>query len=537
MNKKFLIFILIILLGAFLRFYNLALVPPSASVDEASTGYNAYSILKTGTDEYGTKFPIALRAYDDWQPALYTYIVIPFVKIFGLNVLSVRIPGATLSVVTLIASYYLVRELFKRNKNPEIIALFTTLFLAISPWHIYISRIGFPTNIGLTTLVLAILFLLRQKFITSTIFFVLSFMSYHSEKIFIPILLLGIFLIFRKEFMRGKKKIIIAFLFAFILLIPFLKTSFSPTALLRFKATNIYTINEAFFREKTDYLTQIFGGNDLTTKIFYNRRVLAAQMITGGYLSHFNPVWLFTNLSDDKHKIPGLGLLYVWEFPLVLIGIYILISQKFDSKRRYLIFLWFLAAPIAASITTDAPHVLRTHVFLPTWQIFSALGLYSIFLSVKNKYLQKIMFIFFITVLIGTLYYLQLQYFFVFPKTQSASFQYAISKAIPFVLEKEKSYDKIVFSNQGNLYQSYMFFLFYSRYDSSLYQKQGGTKSGGFQEEHKFGKYEFRSIDWKKDSQNKNTLFIGNFPDFPKAKILKTINLLDGKPAIKIVER
>ncbi len=140
MNRNLLILIGIIFIAFFLRFFLLSSVPPSASLDEASIGYNAYSILKTGTDEYGNKFPILLRAYDDWRPALYIYLVIPFVKILGLNALSVRLPSVILSVITVIATYFLVKEIFLNFKNKIFLAFVSSFLLAISPWHIYISH-------------------------------------------------------------------------------------------------------------------------------------------------------------------------------------------------------------------------------------------------------------------------------------------------------------------------------------------------------------------------------------------------------------
>src|SRR3989344_1445540 len=143
-NSRY-ILLLIILLASFLRLNSLNSVPPSASVDEVSIGYNAYSILQTGKDEYGAKFPIILRAYDDWRPALYVYLVVPFVKLFGLSVFAVRFPSVILSVLTVVATYFLTKELFKNSlKIPEV----ASLLLAIYPWHIYISRLGHEVNAG-----------------------------------------------------------------------------------------------------------------------------------------------------------------------------------------------------------------------------------------------------------------------------------------------------------------------------------------------------------------------------------------------------
>ena len=81
-----------------------------------------------------------------------------------------------------------------------------------------------------------------------------------------------------------------------------------------------------------------------------------------------------------------------------------------------------------------------------------------------------------------------------------------------------------------------MFYLFYSKYDAYLYQKQGGTESGGFAQEHKFGKYEFRPVVWSKDQLMSNALFIGNVSDFPgDVNSAKNFANLDGKEAIKVV--
>ena len=153
---------LVILIAVFLRLHNLSSVPPSASLDEASIGWNAYSILKTGGDEYGTKFPMLLRAYDDWRPALYVYLVIPFVKLVGLNVLAVRLPSFILSITTVLATYFLVHELTRISKiriNANMLGLLSAFLLAISPWHIYISRLGHEANAGLAFIIFAILFI------------------------------------------------------------------------------------------------------------------------------------------------------------------------------------------------------------------------------------------------------------------------------------------------------------------------------------------------------------------------------------------
>src|SRR3989344_1420207 len=142
---KLILLIVILVIGAVLRLWQLGAVPSSIDWDEASLGYNAYSIFETGKDEFGKTLPVVLRSFNDYKPALYTYLIIPSYKIFGLNEFSIRFPSAIMGILTLISVYFLVKKLFQK----ENIALLTTFLLAISPWHIQFSRIAFESNVGL----------------------------------------------------------------------------------------------------------------------------------------------------------------------------------------------------------------------------------------------------------------------------------------------------------------------------------------------------------------------------------------------------
>lgn len=533
MNIKLKVIIALILIAGlafFLRFYKLSSVPPSPSLDEVSIGYNAYSILKTGGDEYGTKFPVLLRAYDDWRPALYVYLVIPFVQLFGLTTQAVRFPSVILSVLTVLATYFLAKKLFSNS-----VALFAALFLAISPWHIYISRLGHEVNAGLAFFVFAVTFFLRKNIFIAVVCFTLSFISYQSEKIFLPLFLVGLLFLFRKEVLEQKKKFLLAGLFSLIVLIPFIKATLEPNALIRIKATNILEANKERFDRQTKLLADAVKNNDVVGKIKHNRRTVVASIFLESYISHFDPKWLFTNTSNDRHKVPNLGLFYIWEALFLPIGLFYLLTSHIEKKIKILVLSWILISPLPGAITTDAPHVMRAFTMLPMLSMLSAFGTGYIF--DKFVKVKKTLFVFIIILGIISLYTFYKNYFFVFPKTQSSSFQYALSKAVPFVLEHEKTYNKIVFSNKDNLYQSYMFFLFFSGYDPILYQKQGGTVSGGFAQTHAFDNYEFRPLRFEQESQ-KNVLYVGNSYDFPTEVLpTKIFYELSGKESIFVLEK
>ena len=70
----FLITILIVIAG-FLRIYKIATVPPGLNQDETAIGYNAYSILVTGRDEWGEKYPLYFKSFGDYKLPIYIYYI------------------------------------------------------------------------------------------------------------------------------------------------------------------------------------------------------------------------------------------------------------------------------------------------------------------------------------------------------------------------------------------------------------------------------------------------------------------------------
>src|SRR3989344_6933457 len=114
-KKTVFIFLAIIIIAGFLRFYRITEIPPGINRDEGSIGYTAYSLLKTGMDEYGRVFPVSFESFGDWKLPFYIYTVVPFVSLFGLSELAVRFPSALFGTLTVFITYLLVKELFNRG--------------------------------------------------------------------------------------------------------------------------------------------------------------------------------------------------------------------------------------------------------------------------------------------------------------------------------------------------------------------------------------------------------------------------------------
>ncbi len=138
---------IILLIAAFLRFYQLTTIAPSLTWDEVAWGYNAYSLGIDGRDEFGKFLPYQyLESFGDFKPPMYAYLDLLPIKFLGLNEFAVRFPSALFGVLTILMTFFLVKRIF--GDKHELVALLSALFLAISPWHIMLSRAAFEANVA-----------------------------------------------------------------------------------------------------------------------------------------------------------------------------------------------------------------------------------------------------------------------------------------------------------------------------------------------------------------------------------------------------
>lgn len=548
----------IILLAAVIRLWNLGNVPPSPDWDEAALGYNAYSLLQTGKDEYGAVLPMTLKSFGDYKPALYAYLIVPFIPIFGLSDIAVRLPSALFGIIAVGATYFLVRELLyikssKKESNQtfetirQILPLLSAGLLAISPWHIQFSRVAFESNVGLTcNILLALFFLIGLRkhwvFLFSGIFAAFSIYTYQSEKIFTPLLVLVLAIIYRQELLQvAKKYILLAFVIGAIIALPMVYfTATSEYGLARAKGTSVFSSRDDLLKYSIEKLERDKKDNNVLGQVLDNRRVEYTKLIFSGYLSHYDLKWLFITGDAERHHAPFMGLLYLWELSFLFMGIYIVVFSPLSKRYRksqIFLFAWFLTAPIPAAITNDVPHAVRTLNFLPTFQIFIAIGLLASFVYIKNalqsntwKRLSVLASSGAMLIIIGlniayflNQYFVQQNYFY------SEYWQYGYKEAVSYAADHYDKYEKIIVSDKVPLDQSYIFFLYYLKFPPHEYQTTQGMN-------HAFGKFEFRSIDWKNDNTLSNTLFIGAPGEFPEnVSATHSIQYLNGEDAIKIV--
>lgn len=530
MRKRY-ILLLIIIIACLTRLFFLGDYPKGFSGDEAQQGYSAYSILKTGKDEWGQFLPLNPRGFGDFKPPLYTYVAIPFIAIFGLNESAVRLPAATVGVLTVLVLYFLTLQMLKDEK----IALWSTFILSISPWHIQLSRTAFEGGLGILLFSLGLLFFLKgleksKYFIFTGILWALTFYTYHSFKLFTVLFIISLSLIFYKKLNWQKiLPAILIFIFFLLPLILNLKTSFIRSA-----DVGIFSKQQlqGYFENKGVSPLPL-----LIDKLFDNKFYFIIAKFSDNYLSYYSPPFFFTGARPDNSYLnfPMFPLLYISELFFWLITTYLLVKKKIEN---HILILWLMIAAIPASLTVGSMNANRAITFLPIVSIISGIGAKNLVDTLNNKFnLQKIN-ITKILVLLLLLSFMHLIYFYLIqlPKKNPESLRQEYKLIFEKILQIQNGYDQIIISKAFT--QPQIFIAFYSKMEPSFFQDSSRDwlryeKSNKFYidqlESWNLGKFYFEDIKWdNKESKRENALVVAKAEDFP-ADVISILDVFDKK--------
>lgn len=373
----FLIMILILAIGSFFRINNLDSNPYGFFCDEASSGYNAFSLLKTGKDEYGKPWPILFQSFGDYKGPTLIYSTAISVKALGLNEFSTRIPSAIYgigSIVLLFLIFYLRRQ--------PILGLSSAFLLAISPWHIHFSRVAFENTAYLFFLLLGLvfwtLFIKSRKsiwIVLTSLAFLISFFSASSAKVIIPLLWTTLIIFDVKYLLTYKKKLLVVITCILLCSLPVVYFVQNDTLLSRYSQIN------------------------------QNKSISSLAKL---YVDHYSWKYLFKMGDIDfpgqfitRHSIRGMGQLYLFQLPLLIVGL-LSIRKYFSKKSSFLLILSFVLFPLP-TLFSDAPspHASRSLVGILPMIVISAAGLSSILIwIIKQKNAIKVLLLSIISIII-----------------------------------------------------------------------------------------------------------------------------------------
>jgi len=462
MNKKL---ILITILAFILRISFNSRLP--LLWDEAALGYNAFSILKTAKDEYGNFLPLIFKSFGDYKPGLYVYLTVPFVFLFGLNELSVRLPSIILGSLTPLFFYYLIVTINpKKNK----LALLSALILAITPFHIHFSRAAWETNILTFQLVLSSLFFYKflknnkkVNLLISSLIFGLSLYTYQSAKLISLLLIINLLVINIKKITNQLNKFVYFLIPLVIFSLPILYGILFSSDSSRLKVLSIFSYPRSL--EESQLITTYTNPTSFT--IFNGNLLFFTRTTLSRYFNHFSPKFLFFqgDWQNPRHSTIYTGVLLLPGLIFLPLG---LISFKSKSKTDLFFLLWLLIAPIPSALTRDSISAVRSASLVIPLTYFTSLGFIRFF-SKTTKYKYFFIPLTIIGYLLSFFYYQDL-YLNHNLKIKTDNHLYGYKQAINYINQNKSNYNTIRLSNSYN--QPYIFYLFFSQYPPILYQSK-----------------------------------------------------------------
>lgn len=383
------LFALVLLAGLLLRLLALDRIPLSISYDELDHAANGAAFAETGRDLYDQHafwelMPTETHTYTAeisawWHRAVHPLQSSPLLK--------ARLPNAIAGIVFVLAFSAFIWQLVGLKQ----VALLTFSLLWLNPWHIYVSRTGYEAPVALAWLMLSLLSFWNSMIrvhplkklalaMLSLLCLIAAFFSYHGYKIimglFFPILwVVSMWQQPRLRFyLKHRSNILVTIglttLWLFLLVLFVLRLQ---KGIYGDRQSEITLLDGGKIEQQVDALRSISLDAKLA-HVQYNKASVVFDQGTQRLMEILDPSVLFTNGFDGSHVI-GLwehGFLYLFQFPLVLIGIYSIVKEQ---KKNFWLLLILLTVSLIPSIVQQKTSIaLRSTFYLPILVFLSAYG-------------------------------------------------------------------------------------------------------------------------------------------------------------------
>jgi hypothetical protein len=413
-----LIMFVLVLVGGWLRFYNLHEVPAGYTWDEAAITYDAWALSLSGKDHWGVSFPLSLKSFGDYKAPVFSYLMAGMFLFTDVYPGLIRIVAAFSGTMLILITFALTKSLFN---NPPL-ALIAATLIAVSPWHIHISRVGFEAGLATTLLATSVYLFIQKKqwlITVSFIVFGLTFYTYHSSKIIITVLLPALLFLTRRDHIKAK---LAGFLIFILMVTPFIMG------------------------------IQDHGQRSQQTLLFFQSGKEWLAQFTEQFRRHFNLDFWLKGKGNVQHVVENFGILTPFEITGLLLSVILMIKQKrYPSITRGAFLLILLLLPSILSV--ESPHVLRSLHLLPFIQIASAIGIMALY---RKRHLFLYAFIAMIATYTAVFYR---DYHTNYSINAAPAFQYGYKDAMNVVAKEGKKAQHMVITDAYG--QPYIYYLLY----------------------------------------------------------------------------
>lgn len=496
--------------GIALRTIDLGRVPPGLNQDEACNGYDAWSMLRTGRDQHGNRFPILIQAFNDYRMPLFDYSLTIPLALFGLHPASVRLGAALWGIAGLLAMAVLAALLI--GLRGAVIAVF---LMAVSPWHLPLSRFGIETITASATVTIAMACFFAavrlrhgRWLLAAGLAFGVSLYSYSITKAFVPPIMAWLAVVYWRELRPLRRYAAGGLLIATVCAIPqaALLLSHGTATMARFE--------------------QISSMHRLPWSAGLERFAI-------GWLSVFSPGYLFLRGSPDVQlHPPGFGELLSVQSAMIFLG---LCSLGVPRYRRPVIFLlgWLALGALPAALISPLYHPLHSVLVLAPLTLLSALGMVFLFDFAElapSLRLALASIILLLAIIQGVRFVTF--YFGRYPAIAAARFEDGLGAAVKFIETQPAGYPVVL---SARINQPYIFVLFFDHYPPIRFQTERVTQGRGlFAPVMRFDRYILGNPGWEYRMMP-HGIFLFTAGEPLPAKPAFVARARDGAPAYAVV--
>lgn len=370
------LFVLAVFTAVFIRIYQFGKVPGGFNQDGAMAAVDAKALAEYGTDRLGMRYPVHLTAWGIGQmSALLSYLMIPFIKIFGLVPYAVRLPSLLLSLAGLACLYGFTRDVFGKY-----VGLIVFCFAAINPWHILQSRWTVDCNLYAHFFMFGVFFLNRAVgkerrrgyLILSMVMFGLCMYCYGISIYTMPVFLLAacVYLLVTKKVSAVDVMLSIAV---------YLLVAWPFIAVMAINFFGWDTIETPFFT--LPYFPDSVRFNDI---LFFSPHKLS-QLV-----ENFKAMFRITVLQTKDlpwNDVRNFGTMYLISMPFAVLGLGGLLYE-FRKKAGAVLLVLFLGTGIWCGLMTNAVNVNRLNIIYYPIIVLAGIGIYDVLRMISLPRLQ-----------------------------------------------------------------------------------------------------------------------------------------------------
>ncbi|MEN8253037.1 MAG: glycosyltransferase family 39 protein [Patescibacteria group bacterium] len=517
------------ILGISLRIYKLGELPASMHRDELAIAYNAYSILKTGKDEWGVSTPLSFKSFGDYKLPAMVYATIPGIKLFGLTPFGARLPAALYSSLAIPITFLFVEELFKSKK----MALIASLILTVSFWHLSNSRNIYEPVIIISLSILSYWALFKAKknikyLYLSLFFFLTSIWVYNTAILIFPPLFV-IWLAYNWKQLANSAKTI--WLMALITLLALTLTSILLTSgITQGKSQTTLLFSSELIDQQQERLHRFWSSGIPLFPVFtkWERVFQIGHYFYKSYIASIDPnYFFFTGGNNDWHNLRSIGFgdMNPALLPFAMFGL-IYMAKKYKKPEYFFVLALFVTSPIPSAITVDAPNTNRLIDLHFVLMVLATFGFYQVVLTAKSKISRLALACSVIIFFVFTGQFL-FRYFVIYNKLLSEQWQPNLPELVRKVASEQENYDQVFV--EPTIPAVYIYYAFYTQFRPELLQSVSRVKSATFNPVDQLGHVTFG--EYQSQNTKQKTLIVESVKDeLHDQDLVFTINNWEGKP-------